>query len=151
MAETWDEARLTADGFERVHVELEWYDGPRFGLGAIDGEPHYFHRDALHDADEYRVWPASPVAIGWEREQWAVFVAWHQRYEAGRAAPGSHPGGGGVHGRYDELQRLLAPHRRMPDDAPRLACDMRFDAGARYRVEGPGYWFRWRRTVQRGT
>ncbi|MEW2181071.1 hypothetical protein AB0890_32680 [Streptomyces sp. NPDC005406] len=42
MAETWDEQRLIADGFERVHVELEWYDGPRVGLAYIAGEPHYF-------------------------------------------------------------------------------------------------------------
>jgi hypothetical protein len=30
------------NGFERVHIELDWYDGPRSGLADIDGEPHYF-------------------------------------------------------------------------------------------------------------
>ncbi|MEU1599593.1 hypothetical protein ABZ468_44040 [Streptomyces sp. NPDC005708] len=42
MAETWDEEQLIADGFERVYVELEWYDGARVGLAGIDGKPHYF-------------------------------------------------------------------------------------------------------------
>jgi hypothetical protein len=41
------------------------------------------------------------------------------------------------------LDLLLTPHRRVPDDARRLGGELRFDAGDRYRVDGPGYWFRW--------
>jgi len=40
VAETWSETQLIADGFERVYAELEWYDGPRVGLGDIGGKPH---------------------------------------------------------------------------------------------------------------
>ncbi|MER6076168.1 hypothetical protein ABT187_47055 [Streptomyces sp. NPDC001817] len=147
MSETWDEVQLIADGFERVYVELEWYDGPRFGLADVDGKPHYFQNDDYDHADEaneYRVWPADEAAVELEREQWAIFARWNQRYEAGTVTSESHPGHGGIDARYDELTLLLAPHRQAPDDARRLVGELRLDAGARYRVEGLDYWFRWR-------
>lgn len=147
MAGTWDEAQLIADGFERVHVELDWHDGPRAGLADVGGKPHYFRGhdyDHSDQAGEYRVWPASDVALEWEREQWAIFTRWNERYEAGAAGPESHPGHGGIDPRYDELALLLAPFRQVPDDARWLVGELRFDAGTRYRAGGPGYWFRWR-------
>ncbi|MFJ4988586.1 hypothetical protein ACIP9H_32895 [Streptomyces sp. NPDC088732] len=147
MAETWDEAQLIADGFERVYAESEWYDGPRAGLADVDGRPHYFlSEDYSHAdlADEYSVWPASDAAVEWEREQWAIFARWNERYEAGTAGPETHPGEGGIDARYDELNLLLAQYRQAPDDARRLVGEVRFGPGARYRVEGPDYWFRWR-------
>jgi hypothetical protein len=147
VAETWDETQLIMDGFERVHVELEWHDGPRAGLADVDGKPHYFQGDDWDHADEadaYRVWPASDMAVEWEREQWAIFARWNERYEVGAAGPETHPGQGGIDPRYDELAVLLAPFRQAPDDARWLVGELRFDAGARYRVEGLDYWFRWR-------
>ncbi|MES4890036.1 hypothetical protein [Streptomyces sp. NPDC096012] len=147
MAETWDEAQLIADGFERVYAELEWHDGPRAGLADIEGRPHYFLNDDYDhadEADEYRVWPASEAAVDLEREQWAIFARWNERYEAGSVGPETHPGQGGLDARYDELALLLAQHRQAPDDARRRVGEVRFDAGARYRVEGLDYWFRWR-------
>lgn len=89
MAEIWDEAQLIADGFERAHVELDWYDGPRVGVADIDGQPHYFkghHYERYHEDDEYEVWPASSEALEREREQSAIFVKWSERYRAGRQA-----------------------------------------------------------------
>ncbi|MFG2304524.1 hypothetical protein [Actinacidiphila glaucinigra] len=147
MAETWDEVQLIADGFERVYVELEWYSGPRAGLACVDGKPHYFQGNDWNDADEadeYSVWPASDAAVELEREQWAIFARWNERHEAGRVGPETHPGQGGIDARYDELALLLAPCRQTPDDARQLVGEVRFDAGARYRVEGLDYWFRWR-------
>ncbi|QNP66157.1 hypothetical protein [Streptomyces genisteinicus] len=147
MAETWDGDRLAADGFERVHVELEWYDGPRAGLADIGGRPHYFHSDdhALgHAPDAYEVWPASGAAMELEREQWAIYARWNARREAGEAGPESHPGHGGVDARYDELESALAPHRRVPEDARRLVAEHRLAAGPRRRDGGPRYWLRWR-------
>ncbi|WP_406431331.1 hypothetical protein [Streptomyces sp. NBC_01589] len=82
--------QLIAHGFERVYVELEWYDGPRFGLAGVDGKPHYFQNDDYDHAcgaDEYRVWPASEAAVVLEREQWAIFARWNQRHEAGTVTP----------------------------------------------------------------
>lgn len=146
MAETWNEEQLIADGFECVHAELEWYDGPRAGLADVDGKPHYFRsddHDVAGEADEYQIWPASAAAAELEREQWAIFAKWNERFEAGEATPESHPGHGGIDARYDELGLLLAPHRRTPDDARRVTGELRFDAGTRYRVEGLDYWFRW--------
>jgi hypothetical protein len=144
VAEAWDGARLVAGGFERVYVELEWYDGPRAGVAAVGGAAHYFEACGWDEAGEYRVWPVGAAVLALEREQWAIFVRWNRRYEAGTAGVGSHPGQGGVDDRYDELDALLAPHRRAPAGARTVVGEMRFDAGERYRADGVGYWFRWR-------
>ncbi|MFF2194980.1 hypothetical protein [Streptomyces sp. NPDC058157] len=150
MGWIWDEAQLIADGFERVYVELERYDGPRFGLADVDGRPHYFQGydyDHAAEADEYRVWPAKELAVRLEREQWAIFVSRYDRHEAGTAGPELHPGQGTVDARYDELALMLEPHRRVPDGARRLVAELRFDGGSRYRADGLDYWFRWRPPV----
>ncbi|MER5204103.1 hypothetical protein [Streptomyces sp. NPDC002825] len=142
MAETWDEAQLIHDGFGRVIVESEWYDGPRVGLVDIDGKPHYFDgygRYSGDKADEYRVWPASPAAAELEREQWAIYVDWNERQGAGAACLGQD----GIDARYDELGALLTQYRQTPDDARLLVGELRY-TGAGHRVEGTGYWFRWR-------
>lgn len=146
MAEIRDEQQLMANGFERVHVELSWYDGPREGIADVDGVPHYFlnHGFAPTDAaDEYLVWPADRGVVAFEREQWAIFARWYLRAEAGTAAPDTHPGQGGVDARYDELTAQLAPHREPPACARRLVAELRSADGPRYRVDGVGYWIRW--------
>ena len=127
MTDRVEEDRLAEVGFEPVYIELDWYDGPQAGLANVAGAPHYFH--TVHYAagdgepdDEYFVWPAGKATLAWEREQWAIFVDWNTRYEAGVATPGSHPGHGGVDARYDELTALLGPHRLVPVGARRLAA-----------------------------
>jgi hypothetical protein len=142
------------EGFEPVHVELDWYDGPRGGLADINGMPHYFR--AVNDYsrhgepdDEYLVWPASQTALAWEREKWAIFVEWNGRYEAGTATAESHPGHGGINARYDELTTLLQPHRAMPDDARRMKVEWRpcsTTSPMRYHTAGSGYRGSWRPT-----
>jgi len=135
------------DGFERVHIELDWWDGPRSGLADVDGAPCYFQSvDLCEPDDEFLVWPASGLALALEREQWAIFVKWNHRYETGSATVDSHPGQGGISARYDELQDLLAPHRAVPSGARRLAADLRQlgSRRARYRLDGPDYLMRWR-------
>ncbi|MBO0835849.1 MAG: hypothetical protein J2P28_10060 [Actinobacteria bacterium] len=142
------------DEFERVHIELDWYDGPRRGLADVDGMPHYFQ--AVHDyggtgepGDEYLVWPASDTALALEREQWLIFVDWNTRYEAGTANVDSHPGHGRINARYDELSALLVTHRAVPPGALRLAAEWRWppNTGAtRYHMDGPDYLVRWRPT-----
>ena len=150
VAETWDEDRLIADGFGCVLVELDWYDGPRAGLAEVDGKVHYFvsrnYVDLVEDV-EYHVWPASDDAVTMEREQWAIYVEWNRRYEAGEAGLGSHPGHGGVDARYDELTSLLTPHREAPADAQQLVAEWRFAPHARYRVDGTASWVRWKASV----
>ncbi|MFA1550529.1 hypothetical protein [Actinomadura chokoriensis] len=149
MPEVWDEAQLIADGFERVHVELDWYDGPRVGVADIDGKPHYFkghHYERAHEDDEYLVWPASSAGLEWELEQSAIYIRWNERCQAGLVGPETHPGFGG-NARYDELDSLLAPHRRAPDDARRMKREMRFVARDPGEVESLNYWFRWRQST----
>jgi hypothetical protein len=138
----WDKQQLIADGFEPTYVDLEWYDGPRKGLALVNGVPHYYEGwDPGDEAAEYAVWPASEAAVAMEREQWAIYV----EYEVSDAGREEHPANGGVNARYDELQLLLAPHRRAPDSAHRLVGEMRFDDGDdRYRFDGVDHWFRWR-------
>lgn len=148
MVEFTEEA-LRSDGFERVYVELDWYDGPRAGLADVEGVVHYFR--AVHDYnhgdeadDDYYVWSASGDVVALEREQWAIFVGWNARYEAGVASVESHPGHGGIDARYDELEALLAPYRVMPGDARRVTAEWRSgDRAGRYRADGLGYWVRW--------
>jgi len=147
VAEVWDERQLAADGFEHVYAELDWYDGPRGGLVGIGGVPHYFQ---CHDVDfsvapdEYFVWPADEKLVALEREEWAIFVEWNQRYEEGTSGIAWHPGHGGVNARYDELTALLTPHRQAPADAKLLVAEWRSDGGDRYRADGVDYWVRWR-------
>jgi len=146
VAQTWDETQLIADGFERAHVELDWYDGPRAGVADIDGKPHYFqghHYEREHEADEYAVWPLSSEALEWEREQWQIYVRWNERCQAGEVGPETHPGHGG-NARYNELDALLAPHRKAPDNAPRMERELRFVEPSPGKVESLNYWFRWR-------
>ncbi|GAA2093185.1 hypothetical protein GCM10009759_19450 [Kitasatospora saccharophila] len=134
MNGTWDEARLVADGFERVLVELEWYDGPRAGVVGVGGAPHYFDGFGQYTGDGaggYRVWPVAAEAAAWEREQWAIQARW-----------GARPGPDGVDPRYDELTALLAEHRREPEDARLLVGELR-NTGAGNDAEGTGHWFRW--------
>lgn len=151
MADSRDDD-VRDEGFEPVHVELDWYDGPRGGVARINGAPHYFR--AVNDYarpgepdDEYFIWPASQSALAWEHEQWAIFVEWNTRYEAGTATPDNHPGHGGISTRYDELTRLLEPHRTTPEDARRMKAEWRWPGSPmRYRPDGPDYRGRWRPT-----
>jgi hypothetical protein len=129
-------------GFERVHAELDWYDGPRAGVADVGGVPHYFRaiHDYRHPDDVYHVWPASPAALALEREQWVIFTEWNTRYEAATATPDSHPGHGAIDRRYDELTALLAPHRAVPPKARRLKAEWRHaDRPQRYHPDGPDY------------
>ncbi|MFI0453503.1 hypothetical protein [Actinomadura sp. 6N118] len=147
MAETWSEDRIVADGFRRVLVELDRYDGVRAGLAEVDGKVHYFqslNQLDMVDEVEYYVWPASDDVAAMEREQWVIYVEWNRRYEAGEAGVDSHPGHGGIDARYDELTSLLTPYRRAPADALSLVAEWRFGPGARYRAEGIDTWVRWK-------
>ncbi len=143
-----------AGGFEPVHVELDWYDGPRGGVADVGGLPHYFR--AVHDYnrpgepdDVYLVWPISEQALVWEREQWAIFVAWNDRYESGNANTSSHPGHGDIDARYDQLETLLAAHRQVPPDARRMRAQWRHTArDRRYRVDGVDCEVRWHPAVR---
>jgi hypothetical protein len=73
---------------EQVHIEDEWYDGPRNGIADIGGRPHRFVSQWGESEDEYLgtylLWPVAPDELVLGREQWLLFVVWNDEYEAGR-------------------------------------------------------------------
>ena len=72
----------TQTGFgspEQVHIENEWYDGPRNAIADIGGRPHRFVSRWDESEDKYLgtclVWPVAPDELVLGREQWLIFVA----------------------------------------------------------------------------
>jgi hypothetical protein len=137
--------------FERVYVELERYSGPLSGVADVGSLPHYFHAsDPGRVDDQFYVWPIAPEVFALERECWAIFVRWNERYENGEVGPEAHPGVGGIDGRYDELEARLKPCREVPADARVLVGRTEFlidDELPRYRVDGCDYAIRWQAVV----
>lgn len=134
---------------EHVYIENEWYDGPVAGVADIGGQPHRFmlmptESSAMGDVI-YRVWPIDAAELVLEQEQWALFVQWHERYEAGLADTSSHPGHGGVDARWDELQTALADKRQhIPPHARQATATLeRLDDTPRYSLSGPDYLLCW--------
>ena len=126
---------------EHVYIENEWYDGPVAGVADIGGQPHRFM--LIHDKTSatgdaiYQVWRIDAAELALEQEQWALFVQWHERYEAGLADTSSHPGHGGIDARWDELQTALADARQATATLERL------DDSPRYSISGPDYQMCW--------
>jgi hypothetical protein len=136
-------------GFERVCVELEWYDGPRAGIADIHGVPHRF-KSNFDDNDEdwlgtFLVFPIDAVSLALEREQWRLFVDWNRRYESGEEGVTRHPGHGGIDPRWDEIEALLAGNRdAIPAGAKRARAESRrLNREERYAEDGPAYRLRW--------
>ncbi|MEU2495022.1 hypothetical protein [Streptomyces sp. NPDC007883] len=152
MVENSNRLMLVRAGFERVHVELHWYDGPRKGIADVQGSPHYF--EAIHDYwhpddpydDEYLVWPVDEASLSLEREQSAVVTDWHEHVAEGtaRTGPPVDVVHGGVDRRYDELQAALGPRRKAPGDARLLVAEWKPCGQDQYDVEAPAYMVRWR-------
>jgi len=134
---------------ETVHVELEWYDGPRAGVADIHGVAHRFKSLFDESDDEYQskfmVWPISDAEFVLEVEQWQIFVRWNSLYEAGKASWESHPGHGSKDRRWDELECILRPLRvQIPPQAVRaLAQLVPLPREVRYDTCGPDYELRW--------
>ncbi|GAA1000669.1 hypothetical protein GCM10009555_104030 [Acrocarpospora macrocephala] len=148
-----DEEDLLRDGFERVHIELDWWDGPREGLADVDGKVHYFQAvwddDQDDYGDEYYVWPASSPAVAMEREAQTIFLEWLTRYKSATASIETHPGHGGVDARYDELKTRLLPFRAKPNDAIRMTAEWRaLDRRFHNNAAGPSYTVKWCRSGQ---
>jgi hypothetical protein len=132
---------LLRQGFDRVHVENDRYDGPWSGVADIHGVPHYFYR--VNFDDRYFVWPVDDETLALEREQWMLYYTWLRRYHAGETRR-SHPSESGDV-RWDELQVLLKPRRIAPNDARVLRADWQYasDLDGRVTPEGPDYLVRW--------
>ena len=139
-----------ADGFERVYVELECYDGPRAGIADIHGVPHRFksnfdENDGASLDGTFSVFAIDIDVLKLEQEQWRLFVTWNRRYERGEEVDSRHPGHGGVDPHWDELDRLLDESRSsMPHDARKARAErLWLDRKQRYTEDGPDYRLRW--------
>ncbi len=134
---------------EKVTVENEWYDGPRFGVGDIGGIPHRFKSLYDEEDDEYlgsfMVWSIDKFSLDLEIEQWCIFVDWNELYESGKSGADSHPGHGGINERWDEIETLLKHGRdEVPSNAKKATAEMvNAETTDRYNKEGPGYKLRW--------
>lgn len=135
--------------FEHVFVENEWYDGPRAGIANVNGQPHRFVSQFDEEDDEYLgtflVWPVNAKEFALEQEQWQIFVAWNELYEAGAVGTDSHPGHPGTNARWDELTSLLAPKRQpAPANAQRAKAHFaHVEQRKRYESIGPAYQLSW--------
>jgi hypothetical protein len=134
---------------ERVYVENEWYDGPRGGIADVGGVPHRFKSQFDEVGDEYLgtflIWPVDAAILGLEIEQWQIFVAWNDLYEAGASDVNAHPGHGGISARWDEIQnQLQAARTDIPAEAKKARVKVEpLDRERRYAASGPSYSLRW--------
>ena len=133
----------------RVHVENEWYDGPRAGVADFGGNPHRFLSQYDEQEDEsmgtFLVWPIDDSELALEQEQWKIFVDWNEQYEAGLVGTGTHPAQPGTSKRWDEINALLATRRKSPPQgAKRAKAQMvPLNEQQRYAPSGPAYQLSW--------
>ena len=134
---------------ERVYVENEWYDGPRAGIANLSGQPHRFSSQWDEAEDEYTgtflLWPVAEAELALEQEQWAIFVRWNERYEAGAVDSVSHPGNAGTNSRWDEIEAQLSSARKSVPSTAKLARVqvVPLNQGIRYALSGPSYQLAW--------
>ena len=139
---------------EIVHVELEWYDGPRRGVANFNGAPHRFisqYReykgdfDVDQERDVFDVFPISRSDLKLEQEQWKIFVDWNSKFEAGELPAASHPGKGGINSRWDEIETLLVSSRDVipKNTLEAYAVFTYIENRLRYSVTGPSYRVNW--------
>ena len=134
---------------EHVYVENEWYDGPRAGVADINGQPHRFISQFDEEGDEYLgtflVWPIGADELALESEQWTIFVAWNERYEAGAVSTETHPGYPGTNVRWDEIaSKLRVVRESVPPNAKIAKAELvHIEREQRYAVSGPAYRLAW--------
>lgn len=137
--------RLIAQGYERVYVENDYWDGPVSGVADVDGVPCYFHSayfagEDETDSGEFFIWGVNRSTLEAEIEHYRIFAEW-----LCNGAIGQHPGSPPENARFHELDEALAPQRRVPRESQRrIASWVSFD-DCRYRLDGPGYLVRWDR------
>ncbi len=134
---------------EKVHVENDWYDGPRKGVADFQGKPHRFiakYENEKGYLDEFTIFPVSEAELELEIEQWKIFVEWNKKYETGESSTDSHPGNGGVCKRYDEIEQLLQSKRNeYPESGLTAKAEfVRIDQDYRYEETGPDYGVIWK-------
>ncbi len=116
----------------------------------MNGQPHRFVSQWDEEEAEYLgtflVWPIVAEEVALEQEQWRIFVAWNERYEAGEVDTVTHPGHPGANERWDEIALQLAPRREtVPSGAKRATAQMvHLEREQRYAPSGPAYQLSWK-------
>ena len=139
---------------EKVHIEIEWYDGPRRGIADFNGAPHRFisqfreYEEGFkvdQDRDVFDVYPISQNEFKLEQEQWKIFVEWNSKFEAGELSIDSHPAKGNINSRWDEIETLLVSSRDVipPNALEAYAVFTYIENRLRYSVMGPSYGVSW--------
>jgi len=97
--------------FERVYAIWDIYDGVRTGVADFDGAPHYFARQFDETADDYsgsfQLHAVSAEFLQRTLKHWEIYRAWEYKFNRGDVGLKAHPGHGGIHAEYDELQSWL--------------------------------------------
>ncbi|MFE6611242.1 hypothetical protein [Amycolatopsis sp. NPDC057786] len=134
---------LMAQGYERVYVENEYWDGPVSGVADVDGVPSYFQSayfagEDEADSGEFLIWPIARSTLEAEIEHYLIFAEWLCNGQVG-----PHPGSPPKNVRFGELDEILAPLRRVPRTHRRRVASWASFDDDRYRLDGPGYLVRW--------
>lgn len=139
-------AELTAEGFEPVLTEKNWYDGPIAGIAMVNGTPHSFIRDPAPGRPEeaFLAWPVSEEMLAIEKELYDIFVQWLIRYNAGEAELDEHPESSGSDPRYNELKAQTPQPGQPQPGAKQLFASWRILDRPHHRAGvGPNYMMRW--------
>ena len=132
--------------YERVHIEIGWYDGPREGICEINGKLHRFVSEFSEEMDDYtdlfKIYPVSDDIYKLEKEQWKIFVEWNYKYEKGEVSVDSHPAN---NNRWKEIDKLLEEERKNVPENVKVAKARfeRIERKNRYEESGPDYKLSW--------
>ena len=89
---------------EYVYTVWDLYDGVRSGIADYRGEPHFFESLFSDDddqcIDEFKLTPIDRRTLELAQEQWAIYRVWEKRFRSGAEPLETHPGHGGVGGRF---------------------------------------------------
>jgi hypothetical protein len=110
---------------EKVYTIWDFYDGPRTGIAAYCGMPHYYYCEWDDAADDYStiytLLPLDDQTFQLAVEQWSLWQEWETNFHAGKVSAESHPGFGGKNARYDELQKRIKERLACITSAPLFA------------------------------
>ena len=112
--------------FERVYTVWDYYDGPRSGIAAFSGQPHYYDcewNDKKQDYDDtFLLTPVDQDTLALAMEQWSIWRDWEDAFHRGDVLQSTHPGIPGAHARYAELEANLKARIPAQSAQQRRAC-----------------------------
>jgi hypothetical protein len=99
--------------YEPVHTMVDYYDGPREGIAAFNGEPHlYMSTWADIDSDNediFNLYAVDDETLRLALESWAIWLRWEEAFHAGATTQATHPALPVDRDRRDAVEGLLSP------------------------------------------